>query len=208
MIRRHSLPAQVYALVERTPATVLLEGGTQNDGGPPNRSKTNEKTWTQLFLSPLRQLTAHTSAEVPSLFRDIENAIAAGHCAAGFFTYECGNCFEPKAATYPSRADQPLAWFGVYERSYAFDHSTGAFVDGIPPELTDLLAKTRTEDSSLPPEPPPKLTAGFALTESDYSRRIAAIHEWIRAGDVYQLNFTAPFHVKIGGEAPGGVAAH
>jgi para-aminobenzoate synthetase/4-amino-4-deoxychorismate lyase len=208
MIRRHSLPAQVYALVERTPATVLLEGGTQNDGGPPNRSKTKEKTRTQLFLSPLRQLTAHTSAEVPSLFRDIENAIAAGHFAAGFFTYECGNCFEPKAATYPSRADQPLAWFGIYERGYAFDHSTGAFVGGTPPELTDLLAKTRTEDSSLPPEPPPKLTAGFALTESDYSRHIAAIHEWIRSGDVYQLNFTAPFRIKFEGGAPGSIAAH
>jgi len=208
MIRRHSLPAQVYALVERTPATVLLEGGTQNDGGPPNRSKTKEKTRTQLFLSPLRQLTAHTSAEVPSLFRDIENAIAAGHFAAGFFTYECGNCFEPKAATYPSRADQPLAWFGIYERGYAFDHSTGAFVGGTPPELTDLLAKTRTEDSSLPLEPPPKLTAGFALTESDYSRHIAAIHEWIRSGDVYQLNFTAPFRIKFEGGAPGSIAAH
>jgi para-aminobenzoate synthetase / 4-amino-4-deoxychorismate lyase len=54
----------------------------------------------------------------------------------------------------------------------------------------------------------PQLTAEFAFTESDYSRRIAAIHEWIRAGDVYQLNLTAPFRVNIEGGAPGSVAAH
>ena len=27
-------------------------------------------------------------------------------------------------------------------------------------------------------------------------KRIAAIHEWIRAGDIYQLNFTAPFRLQ------------
>ena len=201
MIRRHSLPAAVYSLVERTPAAVLLEGAQ-------SFSKTGEEPWTQLFLSPIRQLTAHTPTEIPSLFHEIESAVAAGHCAAGFFTYECGNSFEPKAVTHQSRPDQPLAWIGVYERSYAFDHDTGAFIGETPPWLTDLLAETRDAESSLPPEPSPQLTADFALTESDYSRRIAAIHEWIRAGDVYQLNFTAPFRVKIGGEAPGSVAAH
>ena len=61
--------------------------------------------------------------------------MAAGLSAAGFFSYECGNCFEPKAAMRPSREGQPLAWFGIYERSYAFDHEAGAFPDGEPPAL-------------------------------------------------------------------------
>lgn len=40
------------------------------------------------------------------------------------------------------------------------------------------------------------MTAEFALVEAEYTRRIEAIHEWIRSGDVYQLNFTAPFRLR------------
>ena len=48
-----------------------------------------------------------------------------------------------------------------------------------------------------------EIAAEFALSEAEYAQRIAAIHDWIRAGDVYQLNFTAPFRVA----AQGSVAA-
>ncbi len=247
MSRRHSLPAEIYALVEQTPATVLLEG-----------SAAIEKPWTQLFLAPLFECTANTPAEIPRLFATLESAVAAGRCAAGFFTYECAICFEPKAARHELAAGAPLAWFGIYERSFVFDHSTGQFAGGAPAELegrhttpTDPFADkqetsskkhevsgrdlpgspatglrrwgglSRAENAhridgalapengsrlaqSPPPESRPELTAGFALTESDYAERIAAIHDYIRSGDVYQLNFTAPFRVN----APGSVAAH
>jgi para-aminobenzoate synthetase / 4-amino-4-deoxychorismate lyase len=193
MNRRHSLPVEVYALVEQTPATVLFEGRPQSN------SETSKKLWTQLFTAPARICAAYSAEEIPGLFAEIESAVAAGQCAAGFFTYECGTCFEPKATTHASRAGQPLAWFGIYERSYIFDHDSGSFVDGEPPQLERFRA-----DASLPSEPEPEINAEFTLTEPDYAQRIAAIHEWIRAGDVYQLNFTAPFRVS----APGSPAAH
>jgi para-aminobenzoate synthetase/4-amino-4-deoxychorismate lyase len=228
MTRRHPLPAEVYALVEHTPATVLLEGGKQN------YCEGSERPWTRLFTAPVRVCVAWHAAEIPALFAEIESAVAAGQSAAGFFSYECGNCFEPKAAMRPSREGQPLAWFGIYERSYAFDHEAGVFLDGEPPELERLRSKLSfaTEHDSgsregVPPArsfvsghdfsraeeaakeeralaPEENLTAEFSLTEAEYVQRIAAIHEWIRAGDVYQLNFTAPFHVR----ASGSVAAH
>ena len=47
MKRWHLLPAEVYALVEQTPATVLLEGG-------PRRAESDEEPWIQLFTAPLR----------------------------------------------------------------------------------------------------------------------------------------------------------
>ena len=201
MSRRHSLPAEVYALVEQTPATVLLEGREQND------SNGNEKPWTQLFTDPLRVLAAHSAAEIPALFAAIEDAMAAGHLAAGFFSYECGGCFEPKAAAHtpdaglsPGEATaRPLAWFGIYERSYAFDHATGEFVGGEPLGLDQLRAEAEAGGAISPL--PPEITADFALSETEYARHIAAIHEWIRAGDVYQLNFTAPIWVKAPGSA-------
>jgi para-aminobenzoate synthetase/4-amino-4-deoxychorismate lyase len=195
MTRRHPLPAEVYALVEQTPATVLLEGGKpkQNETGP---EKTGEQPWTQLFTTPLRVCAAYMPAEIPALFVEIENAVTAGQFAAGFFSYECGCCFEPKAHMRAAPKKEPLAWFGIYARSYAFDHGSGTFVDGEPPGLAQFRnAQPATEPSNLNPknlEPQSDLAAEFALNEVEYAQRIARIHEWIRAGDVYQLNFTAP----------------
>ena len=233
MKRRHPLPAEVYALVEHTPATVLLEGGKPNYSEGSDQPG-GEKPWTQLFTAPVRVCAAWQAAEIPALFAELESAVAAGRSAAGFFSYECGNCFEPKAAMRPSREGQPLAWFGIYERSYAFDHEAGAFLEGEPPELERFRSKlplatehdsgarseipsagnlvsghdfsrveeAAKEEGALAPEA--EIIAEFALSETEYARRIAAIHEWIRAGDVYQLNFTAPFHVR----ASSSVASH
>src|ERR1017187_2367775 len=96
MNRRHSLPAEVYALVEHTPATVLLECGKQNNTniGDPAAAK---ESCTRIFTAPLRVYMANDAAEIACLFREIENAVAVGQTAAGFFTYESGKCFEPKA---------------------------------------------------------------------------------------------------------------
>ena len=204
MNRRHSLPAEVYALVEQTPATVLLEGGK------PGHQKINEVPWTRLFTAPLRVCAAYTGAEIQALFAAIESAVAAGMSAAGFFSYECGNCFEPKAGTRESVKGQPLAWFGIYERSYNFDHETGDFLGEEPPELArfraDREAGETAADSRQRAEPDPPIMAEFAIAESEYAQRIAAIHAWIRAGDVYQLNFTAPWRVAMRAEWPGRVA--
>ena len=192
MTRRNPLPAEVYALVEQTPATVLFEGGKQND------SETREKPWTQLLTAPLRVCIAYSAPEIPRLFADLENAVAAGHSAAGFFSYDCASCFEPKAGTRAANAGEPLAWFGIYERSYAFDHQLGSFVDGEPPELERFRReKPNTEKDHSEPE----IAAEFVLAEADYVRRIDRIHEWIRSGDVYQLNFTAPLQFEVPGNA-------
>ncbi len=133
MTQRHPLPAGVYALVEQTPATVLLEGGK------PTHSETSEQPWTRLFVAPGQVCSAYTAEEIPALFDAIESAVAAGRCAVGFFSYECGSCFEPKAGIHMAvdceMPANPLAWFGIYDRSYVFDHNTGAFAGGEPPEL-------------------------------------------------------------------------
>ncbi len=187
MNRRHSLPAAVYAMVEHTPATVLLECGK------PHLANTSPENCTQLFVAPIRICAAYTPADIAELFAEIERAMAAGHKAAGYFSYECGNCFEPKGGLRQLPAGEPLAWFGIYERSYHFDHSTGTFDDGEPPQLSHFreMLQSNAEESSVEAE--------FALTEQEYAQRIQAIHEWIRAGDVYQLNFTAPYRVKVRG---------
>jgi para-aminobenzoate synthetase/4-amino-4-deoxychorismate lyase len=37
----------------------------------------------------------------------------------------------------------------------------------------------------------------LALDQIEYSAQIAQIHDWIRAGDVYQLNFTFPLNAEV-----------
>lgn len=191
MSRRHSLPAEVYALVEHTPATVLLECGK------PTQTKTNPEDFSQILAAPVRVCVANDTVEIAGLFREIETSISAGLAAAGFFTYECGNCFEPKAAMHPSPPAQPLAWFGIYEHAYRFDHATGTFPDGEPPGLAGFRTGEEKPDHPSPRET--AVQASLALTEEQYAERIAGIHEWIRAGEVYQLNFTVPFGVRVRG---------
>lgn len=200
---RHPLPAAAYALVDRTPGAVLLEGAEKS-------GRNNEEPWTRLFTAPLRVLAAYAPDEIPGLFAEIERAIAGGLSAAGFFSYECGLAFEPKAGARtpgggarrpsggmrPPHAGLPLAWFGIYEGAYVFDHECGEFAEGAPEELKAGQGQSAVASEEMP-------SAEFALAEPEYARRIAAIHEFIRAGDVYQLNFTAPFRVH----APGPAAA-
>jgi para-aminobenzoate synthetase/4-amino-4-deoxychorismate lyase len=200
MNRPHLLPAEVYTLVERTPATVLLEGGkaetglhTHPDTHLDTHLDTNETPWTQLFTAPLRVCAAYRAAEIPELFAGIERAVAAGQYAAGFFSYECANFFEPAVQVRAGRSGQPLAWFGIYERGYAFDHAAGRFPDGAPPELDALHSGAESTDAA---GIQPEFAAELTLSEAEYARRIAAIHEWIRTGDVYQLNFTAPLQIE------------
>jgi para-aminobenzoate synthetase / 4-amino-4-deoxychorismate lyase len=192
--RRHMLPPSVYALVEAEPGTVLLEGASSQ------QSDSKEEPWTRLFTAPLYVCTASQPDQVPALFAEIERAVAAGHCAAGFFSYECGVAFEPKAKVRAGSELAPLAWFGIYDRAYIFDHETGAFAGELPENLKSALEQAGTlpkQPLSLAAnQPEAPLAAEFALTEAEYARRIAAIHEWIRAGDVYQLNFTAPFRLE------------
>jgi para-aminobenzoate synthetase/4-amino-4-deoxychorismate lyase len=148
---------------------------------------------TRLFTGPVRVCVANTPAEMPGLFRDIEDAVRAGQTAAGFFTYECGNCFEPTAGICAGEIGKPLAWFGIYDRGYRFDHTTGKFPDGEPPGLSRFCASENKPASEL------TIQAELGLTEAQYAEKIAAIHEWIRAGDVYQLNFTVPLSVRVDG---------
>src|SRR5580658_3600557 len=108
----YALPAEVYALVGATPSAVLLEGGStrrrvnHSTADPASSTPVNS---TRLFTAPSRILVAHRPEEIPALFGEIESAVAAGQCAAGFFAYESGRAFEPKVRM---RADPtcPLAW--------------------------------------------------------------------------------------------------
>ena len=171
----HPFPTSIYSLVEQTPGTVLLES-----------SRPFASRLSRFFTKPIRVLEARTPADVAGLFPQIEDAIHRGHFAAGFFAYECGACFEPHVPLRLGRDNDLLAWLGIYEHSFRFDHTTGKFLDGEP---ADLCAGIEVPAVAL-------VQLSLDLNEQQFAAPIEQIHEWIRAGDVYQLNFTFPVHLK------------
>jgi len=199
MNRWHSPPAELYSLVEQTPASILLEcarpalAHSEASASAPRR----EACHTRLFNAPLRVFKAHRLADLPALFAEIESAVAAGLYAAGYFAYECGGFFEPTAGAAqpgPPNAANPLAWFGIYNQPALFDHHTGNFLHGKLPALARFPATNAARN------PLPACT--LAVEQAEYASRVEAILEKIRAGDIYQLNLTIPMRVH----APGSLA--
>jgi len=201
MTRWYSPPAELYALVEHTPGAVLLEsagrGPSRGPSGlmPDAATVVEDGTYTRLFLEPFRICIARQLSVLPQLFAEVESAVAAGYYAAGYFSYECGAFFESKAALRPNPDGQTLAWFGIYDRVHCFDHCTGFFLDGDPPGLSAFRTDRRMESQCFVPE----IASTLGVTEEQFTQRIAAIHELIRRGDVYQLNFTVPLRIQVTG---------
>ncbi|MEP0548389.1 MAG: aminodeoxychorismate synthase component I [Rhodothermales bacterium] len=135
-----------------------------------------------LFTDPERVLTAHTLSEVPPLLAELDRATAAGEWVAGYLAYEAGYAFERVAeiASQPG----PLAWFGVYRAPQRLATA----------EVERLLDGAGTYSLTEPQ---------FALDRAAYRDRIARIKAHIRAGDVYQINFTAPFRFGFEGDPVG-----
>lgn len=173
----HPFPPALYTLVEQKPGTVLLES-----------SRPGSSSFSHIFTDPVSIIEARTPADLADLFFRIEDAVSRNQFAAGFFAYECGQYFEPTAALVSGHEGDLLAWFGIYERCYKFDHTTETFLDGTPPG----------EVRSAEPCASSAGTLSFAMNEEEYSAHILKIHEWIRAGDVYQLNYTFPIEFETG----------
>lgn len=175
----HPLPHAVYSFVESTPGTVLLHS-----------SRPGECTFSRLFTAPLQIIEIRELADLPALFSTIEQAAEYGRFAAGFFAYECAQYFEPTVSVVPPLGSDLLAWFGIYERCHTFDHHTGAFDPDL--QVDPLLEDRWGSDISIPAP-----DINFGLNEQQFASRVDKIHNWIREGDVYQLNFTFPLHAQF-----------
>lgn len=126
-----------------------------------------------------------------TLFSDIEEALSSGAYVAGFFTYEFGEHVARTARCELPLSNPALAWFGVYDKPFIFDHRTAEF-EGDAPEELPLAAAEHCQDFEI-------CNLRFDIDKERYIRKVATIQEYIRAGESYQVNFTHRTHFDLAG---------
>ncbi len=148
---------------------ILLEASNVT-AGPHQRSF--------LFGNPLEWLEARDLGELPMFFRKLEAARAQGLWSAGYFSYECGYHFEPRAALdfVPNQEDLPLAAFGLYAAPAVFTAD---------PNLSGLARGVESPS--------------FGISCEDFQQKIRIIHRYIESGDTYQVNLTDQVRARYRG---------
>lgn len=116
------------------------------------------------FDAPLQTLVAHTPDEVGPVLAAVDQLARQGRWCVGYVRYEAAPAFDAAFAVHP--ADGPLAWFGVYTQALDWPDET--------------------------PQPPALATWQPSLTRAEFDRRMDRIHSAIAAGELYQINYTAP----------------
>ena len=136
----------------------------------------------RMFAEPVDVLTARTAADVPALLSALEAAQARGLHAAGYLSYEAGKALAPawRGAVDAETGDMPLGWFGLFEKV------TRIAADRIPGLLPDPA-------SAWTGKPRPR------VARTEYLAAIEAVLELIRAGDIYQANYTFRADVPLYG---------
>src|ERR1700733_6379813 len=139
---------------------ILLEASSLTAGSP-------ERSF--LFRNPVEWLEARDLSDLPLFFQRLQAARAQGLWSAGYFSYECGYHWEPRAALnfIPNQVNLPLAAFGLYLAPEIFtaDPSSSGLARGV-------------ENPSL------------GISCEDFQQKIRIVHGYIESGDTYQVNLT------------------
>ena len=156
----------------RRPGTVLLDA--------PRPDADSGRRGARLFTDPVRTLRADVPAEVGPLLDGLDAALAEGRHVAGFLSYEAGAGLVGLPPEAP--VGVPLGWFGVYDapREVDADALAGVLSGAGDPGVTDVA---------------------LGMTRARYGEALDAVRAHIRAGDVYQVNLTAPLRFRLSGDA-------
>jgi para-aminobenzoate synthetase/4-amino-4-deoxychorismate lyase len=127
------------------------------------------------FDKPAQTLVAHTPEQLKPLLDAVDALAKQGFWCVGYVRYEAAPAFD--AALKVQAADGPLAWFGIYAQALPW-----------PAETSDEDDATRVQWQS-------------GLSRADFDAAMDRIHQAIAAGDLYQVNYTAPLHGAFSGDA-------
>ncbi|CAO3361335.1 aminodeoxychorismate synthase component I [Azospirillum palustre] len=149
-----------------------------------------------------RELDAHR-LPVPA---DLPVPFAGG--AVGFLGYELGQVLERLPARHGDDSGLPDMAFGLYDTVVMFDEQDkrGWIVSNGCPERSPASRRLRAAHriqsfadalaaapSDLPPPNPATAPWRPEIERDEYCRRVEQVLEYIRAGDIFQANFTGRF---------------
>lgn len=136
--------------------------------------------------------------------------------AIGFLSYDLGRWLERSPPPRPALLAAPELWFGFYDVLLAFDHlekrgwliSSGLDESGNPSAAQALFRRDQFLDelqSDIAFFPSPTAAAENILQllpQADHEQAIRRALEYIRQGDVYQVNLAHPFLGTVAESAP------
>jgi len=132
--------------------------------------------------------------------------------AVGYLAYDLGFCLEPKLKKLNKpKVNIPAAFFGFYNCGVAIDHFRKLlyiFSVGFPetnPHLAQklcagnfqkiyqLLAQVKPQNDHLPRQIKSKIKLSPNFTKPQYLKAVLKAKDYIKKGDIYQLNLTQQF---------------
>ncbi|EQB07858.1 para-aminobenzoate synthase [Sphingobium quisquiliarum P25] len=149
-------------------------------------ARTRNAAPARLYRDPVAVIEAQRLEDVqPALDRIAEAAEAELH-AAGYLSYEAGLALEDRLAPLAQRHERtssstPLLWFGLFDG-----------VRFIKPQAMPGLLPNPAGVSIDPLRP--------LIGEADYRAAFGTVQEFIRAGDIYQVNLTFPCAARFSGD--------
>ncbi|MGE5450830.1 MAG: chorismate-binding protein [Acidobacteriota bacterium] len=118
-------------------------------------------------------LIARTPSEVAAVLDQAHALARQGHWCVGWVAYEAASAFDPHLRPHPASQTLPLAAFAVFETPRPWPA----------PALSDWQTTPWTTE----------------LHPQAFVDKVSAIHELIRAGEVYQINLTTPLQSSLSG---------
>lgn len=147
-----------------------------------------------IFANPIKVISARKFEDVEGLF-DAIDSYSGKYWLCGYLSYEASYVFEDKFSgfcTDLARGRLPLAWFGVFERPYIFDHGDGLW-DRTPAFQTKTLSLNKSIEASL-------IKLSLGINFSTYKRKLHSIKKCISAGETYQVNFSFDLSADFRGD--------
>lgn len=128
-----------------------------------------------VFTAPSAVIKADTPEDVDRAFDAMQRAQSDGKWLAGYLSYEFGYLSSSKLTPLmPSKRDVPLIYFGVFDE----------------PSPMRILA----DDTPISLEPPQPM-----WDFRRYEQAFRTVHDYIKAGDIYQANLTFPLVSRFTG---------
>ena len=147
---------------------------------------TDEQTW--LFTDPLCEIVAYSREEFFNALARIDQERKNGHYLAGYISYEAGYALSHKLSVFLNQkpSDKPLIQF------YAFDKVQRTSSQDVTQALNEL------------PESDPYIHNWQAAeSQADYLQNLEKLHQYVVAGDTYQVNHTYRVNFDLAGSING-----